>query len=293
MELRTVMLMLAIGSFLFAILLIIFKFRKEAPQEVPYWIVAKFLQGVGSLILYFKTTTYDVITMTANLILLLGCAYEVWVIRILSGHTVKRWVHLVTSALIALVCTSTLFLSSTVRTGIIFFLQSILYILPAVFLFMKSDFKSYLKSLLRICYLITGVIFLTTSIIAFVFPSFIDSEAGRMFLGVIPATSFCIFLISGFILLMLAKERTDTLVKAMEKSLKESEIRFQRIVETSIEGILIFDENYKITFVNKNMASMLGYNTKELLGKSYISLFPEDKLDIYYRQEKLRKTGEH
>ena len=38
---------------------------------------------------------------------------------------------------------------------------------------------------------------------------------------------------------------------------------------------------------------MLGYNTKELLGKSYISLFPEDKLDIYYRQEKLRKTGEH
>ena len=92
---------------------------------------------------------------------------------------------------------------------------------------------------------------------------------------------------------MLAKERTDTLVKAMEKSLKESEIRFQRIVETSIEGILIFDENYKITFVNKNMASMLGYNTKELLGKSYISLFPEDKLDIYYRQEKLRKTGEH
>lgn len=123
MELRTVMLMLAIGSFLFAILLIIFKFRKEAPQEVPYWIVAKFLQGVGSLILYFKTTTYDVITMIANLILLLGCAYEVWVIRILSGHTVKRWVHLVTSALIALVCTSTLFLSSTVRTGIIFFFK--------------------------------------------------------------------------------------------------------------------------------------------------------------------------
>ena len=119
---RTLMLMLAIGHFI-CDFTIIFKFRKEAPQEVPYWIVAKFLQGVGSLILYFKTTTYDVITMTANLILLLGCAYEVWVIRILSGHTVKRWVHLVTSALIALVCTSTLFLSSTVRTGIIFFFK--------------------------------------------------------------------------------------------------------------------------------------------------------------------------
>jgi len=51
MDLRTVMLMLAVGSFLFGLLLVIFKYHKKSPQEVPYWITAKMLQGGGSLML--------------------------------------------------------------------------------------------------------------------------------------------------------------------------------------------------------------------------------------------------
>jgi len=114
----------------------------------------------------------------------------------------------------------------------------------------------------------------------------------RPIFGIIPAVSFGIFLISGFILLMLAKERSDMQVMEIRQALKKKEIQFQRIVETAIEGILIFDEHFRITFANKNMASMLGYKVGEMIGRSYVSFFPKSHLDVYNRQESIRKKGD-
>ena len=43
-------------------------------------------------------------------------------------------------------------------------------------------------------------------------------------------------------------------------------------METAIEGILIFDDNYKITFANQNMASMLDIQLmKCLAGHIFLS----------------------
>lgn len=291
MDLRTVMLMLGFGSFLFGLLLVILKFKRNEPQQVPFWITAKFLQAIGSFILYFKTDTFDGVTLFANIILLLGCAYETWVIRILSGYNVKRLMHLIISLLIVLGCISTIKMSSISRSGVIFLFQSIFYFLPSIFLINNNGYKSYFKAFLGGGYFLSGIVFFVTSIICMAFPTFALSVACQPLFGVIPTTSFCIFLISGFILLMLAKERSDMLVREMKKSLKKSESRFQKIVETAIEGILIFDENYHITFANKNMASRLGYQIEELLGKPVIIFFPEEKLDIYHQQEAMRKTG--
>jgi len=97
---------------------------------------------------------------------------------------------------------------------------------------------------------------------------------------------------SALILLMLAKERSDMQIKVIQETLHKSALRFQQIVENSIEGIVIFDKDYKVTFANKNMASLLGYTVDELLGRPYISFFPESQLDIYRQQESLRKKGE-
>ncbi len=85
---------------------------------------------------------------------------------------------------------------------------------------------------------------------------------------------------------------SDLEVKEMQKTLQKSEIRFKRIIETSIEGILVFDKEYKITFSNNKMATMLGYSLDEMLGRTYLSFFPNDQLDIYDEQNALRKRGE-
>lgn len=221
----------------------------------------------------------------------MSCAFEAWVIRIISGYSVKWWLHLISTVVIMLVCSSTLLLSTPYRNAVTFFLQSIFYILPSIFLIVESPFKSYLKAILSGWYFLAWGVFLTTSLVCFFNPEFVLSEASRPLFGIIPTISFCIFLVSGYILLMLAKERSDMLINEIQKSLQKSEKRFQRIVETSIEGILIFDENYCITFANKNMAQILGYTVEEMYGKPIVSFFSPENLDVYYHQEALRKTG--
>lgn len=141
MDLRTVMLMLAMGSFLYGLLLAVFKLNKNNPQKVPFWGTAKILQGTGSLILYFRTHTFDGLTSLAFIILLLGCAYEAWAVRYLSGKLVRRWLHILTSAGVILACSLTIFLSIPRQTGLVFLIQSCFYFLTSLFLFRKSEMK--------------------------------------------------------------------------------------------------------------------------------------------------------
>jgi len=292
MDLRTVMLMLAIGSFLFGLLLLVFKYIKNDPQEVPFWIMAKMLQAVGSLVLYSRTNTYDGLTALANIALLLGCAYEAWAVLALSGQLVKRWMHILTSVTIILVCIITIFMVSPYRSGLIFLLQSLFYFLPGVFLLGKSGRKSSLQLILAVSYCVTGTVFLAGAAVCLVIPQYALAVGGSAIFGLIPGASFCIFLISGFILLMIAKEKSDMQIQEIQKTLKKSENRFQKIVETAIEGILIFDENYNITFANRNMASILGYTVEEMIGRPYASFFPESHLDVYNYQVSIRKRGD-
>jgi len=290
MDLGTVMLLLSVGSFLFAFLLMIFKFNKNNPQNVPFWIAAKILQGCGSLMLYFRTTDFDALTITANTTLLLGCAYEAYAVGTLVERKISRRHHLLTSLAIMLVCVLTVFISGPARTGTFFLMQSILYFLPSVFLF-RSEIKYSLQSVMAVCYSVAGTVFLIASALCLFTPDISSSLANKPIAGAIPGVSFCIFLISGFILLMLAKERSDLQVKEIQKTLKKNEIRFQKIVETANEGIIVFDENFKIIFANSNMASILGYTVEEMAGRAYISFFSEDNLPVYDYQISLRKKG--
>ncbi len=291
MDTRTVMLMLATGSVLFGLLLVMLKFRKNNPQQIPYWIIAKFLQAAGSFMLFYKMGKFDWVAVLANIFLLLGCSYEAWTVLFISGKPIKRQLHYMISLVIVLVCYTTVFLFKPYRVGVLFLLQTIFYILPGIFLF-RSHMRSFLRILLGVCYCITGTVFLLSAFLCFVSPEHALSLGQNPVFLIIPVVSFAIFLMSGFIMLMLAKEVSDIQVLEIKKNLEKSEVRFQRIIETTIEGILIFDENYKITFSNKKMASVLGYTIDEMLQRPYKSFFPESHLEEENRQENLRRSGQ-
>ena len=55
--------------------------------------------------------------------------------------------------------------------------------------------------------------------------------------------------------------------KEAEQLLKESEQKYPSIIETTTEGIWILDGEGKTSFVNSQMARMLGYSEAEMLGK--------------------------
>ena len=291
MDLRTVMLMLAVGSFVFGLLLLILKFVGSNRQRVRFWIAAKFLQAAGSLLLYYRVGIFDSMTVLAHTALLLGCAYEAWAVRVLTGRPVDRRVHLLTSAGVIVVCSSIVFWASPYRSGAVFLLQSLFFFLPAIFLFHRRDHKFFLELLLGVCYFAAGTVLFIAAVVCWGFPEFALSESSSRLFGMIPLISFCMFLISGYIMLMLAKERSDREVAEMKRSLEETEVQFQRVVETAVEGILVFDRDFRVTFANQKMASVLGYTTDEMLGRPYVSFVPESHLDVHDHQASLRRRG--
>ncbi|HYF75144.1 MAG TPA: diguanylate cyclase [Candidatus Nitrosocosmicus sp.] len=293
MDSLTVILLLSIGSFVFALLLVAFQSRVNSNQKVPFWIAAKFLQAIGSLILYIRSGETDLITiMLANNALLLGCAYEAWAIWVITGRQVSRRLHMYISFGIMAVCLSTLLFAPHNRNVVIFLLHSIFYFLPGWFLFSQTAAKTLLSAILGISYSITGVFFFLCSVVFLVFQGQAFPLYGAMIYEALPLVNFCMLLISGFIMMMLAKERSDIQLQEIQITLKRSEIQFQRIVETAIEGILTFDRDFNITFINRKMADMLGYTPEEVSGINFKEFIPADQLIDHEKQMSSRILGQ-
>ncbi len=64
-------------------------------------------------------------------------------------------------------------------------------------------------------------------------------------------------------------------LKQAEEKIRESEFRYRQIVETAREGIVLVDEDFRITYVNRQMAEILGYEPEEMLYQ-FITNFTDD-----------------
>ena len=63
-----------------------------------------------------------------------------------------------------------------------------------------------------------------------------------------------------------SRSMTPVLLTKAQDALRASEERYRRIVETATEGIWAVDESSQTTFVNGQMARMLGYSAEEMIG---------------------------
>ncbi|HEY9701563.1 MAG TPA: PAS domain S-box protein, partial [Allocoleopsis sp.] len=64
--------------------------------------------------------------------------------------------------------------------------------------------------------------------------------------------------------------------KQAEKALRESEERYRQIVETAQEGIWVIDAHANTTYINPQMAKILGYEEVEMIGKSMYDFMDEN-----------------
>jgi PAS domain S-box-containing protein len=71
--------------------------------------------------------------------------------------------------------------------------------------------------------------------------------------------------------------------KRAEDALMQSEEKYRRIVETTNEGIWLLDANFDTSFVNRQIAEMLGYQPGEMLGRSVF--------DFYFSEDIPRKRN--
>lgn len=69
--------------------------------------------------------------------------------------------------------------------------------------------------------------------------------------------------------------------KQLEQALRESEMRYRRIVTTASEGIWVLDLAGHTTFVNQRMAEMLGYTEAEMLEQTPLEVvFEEERAGV-------------
>lgn len=179
MNTATVVLMLALGSFVYGLLLVALRFRGTSRHEVPFWIAAKFLQAAGSLMFFHRAAAFNGLTVIAKVTLLIGCAYEAWAVRILSGKDVGRRTHVLVSLGIIAVGSLTVSVPSPFESGVFFLLQSIFYFLPSIFLVHKHKAASFLQQVLGVFYFAAGLVFLTAAALCLIFPSFCDESQRR------------------------------------------------------------------------------------------------------------------
>ena len=79
--------------------------------------------------------------------------------------------------------------------------------------------------------------------------------------------------------------------KELEGKLRESENKYRNIVETSVEGIWIFNAVSETTYVNEKMAEMLGYNPEEMIGRFIWDFAYEEDKGIFQVKLANRKQG--
>jgi len=70
--------------------------------------------------------------------------------------------------------------------------------------------------------------------------------------------------------------------KNIDKSLKESEMKFRLLLENSADAIFIIDSMGKYIYSNKAVTDLLGYSSEEMLYKTITDLAPEDKKEHYF-----------
>ena len=79
--------------------------------------------------------------------------------------------------------------------------------------------------------------------------------------------------------------------KKLEEKLQESEKKYRNIVETTNEGVWIFNAVSETTYVNEKMAEMLGYNREEMIGRFIWDFAGEEDKGIFQVKLANRKQG--
>ncbi|OKY74104.1 MAG: hypothetical protein BM485_14920 [Desulfobulbaceae bacterium DB1] len=86
--------------------------------------------------------------------------------------------------------------------------------------------------------------------------------------------------------------RETTKYKLAELAIQESEERYRRILATALEGIVITDRNYCISYVNQRINKLMGYEADELIGMPVPRLLHDDDRQDFSAKMADRRRGE-
>jgi PAS domain S-box-containing protein len=81
--------------------------------------------------------------------------------------------------------------------------------------------------------------------------------------------------------------------KQAEKSLRESEVKYRTLLETTSEGCWMLNHEQKTIEVNESLCKMIGYRQDEMLGKTPFDFLDNENRKIFIEQTSKTSTSPH
>jgi two-component system cell cycle sensor histidine kinase/response regulator CckA len=81
--------------------------------------------------------------------------------------------------------------------------------------------------------------------------------------------------------------------KHAEQALRESERLYRTLVENSLSGVVLLDDNSTYEYVNDEYCRVLGYEREEIVGRDFRSFLAEETAHIPESRYKARQRGEN
>ena len=95
------------------------------------------------------------------------------------------------------------------------------------------------------------------------------------------------------VLKLLAAQAAISLENALVyEALRESELKYRRMIDTSNEGVCVLGPDRSFAFVNARMAEMLGYAVGEMIGKPMTDFLFEEDVPDHLRRIENRRHGQ-
>jgi PAS domain S-box-containing protein len=92
---------------------------------------------------------------------------------------------------------------------------------------------------------------------------------------------------AGFIFMF----RDVTLKTQLQEQLDRMDVLYRSLVEKSPDLVYVLDANARVLFINDTVATLLGYNKRDLIGKDLIDIVhPEDRQHAYWPLRERRKA---
>jgi len=80
--------------------------------------------------------------------------------------------------------------------------------------------------------------------------------------------------------------------KRADERVRESESKYRMLVERMNDGLIVLDEEHRITYVNRTMSEMLGISADQILGRSPADFLDEKNRAVFAAQLERRMRGE-
>ncbi len=80
--------------------------------------------------------------------------------------------------------------------------------------------------------------------------------------------------------------------KKAEAALRESEERYRMLIETMNDGFIVLDERHLVSYINKRLCEMVGYDADEMLGRSLEDFISTSNVKLFKSQMERRRRGD-